>query len=304
MTLTPVCELNRPAEPASLSSLTFVSNGVYWAATDWHPALYEIVIKADADGKPTDIEITRKCAIDGGKDVEGMARDPLRGTFWAADEVFGTLSEHDAATGRRIVEVELPAIFKQTRKTYGFESLCIRPDGLEMWLANEESLLCDGPVSTPEDGTVVRLARFTRKDAADSWRAAGQWAYRTDSMTGSAPIDSCRSGLTALCALEDGTLLALEREYSFKPLPALRCRIYSIDRTGATDVTARESLAPGTPPFSPVAKTRLFDAQTGLAMYEGIAPGPVQTDGTRLIYLVSDGDKMMAKRLMTLRLTK
>ena len=304
MTLTPVCELNRPAEPASLSSLTFVSNGVYWAATDWRPAVYEIAVKSAPDGVPSGMDITLRCPIDGGKDVEGMARDPLRGTFWAADEVHRTVSEHDAANGRRLREIELPPIFQKTRMTYGFESLCIRPDGLEMWLANEESLLCDGPVSTPEGGTVVRLARFTRKNADDPWRAAGQWAYQTDAMAGSAPIDSCRSGLTALCALEDGTLLALEREYSFKPLPSLRCRIYSIDRTGATDVSDRESLAPGTLPFTPASKTRLFDAATGLAMYEGIAPGPVEADGSRLLLLVSDGDKMMAKRLMALRLKK
>ena len=99
-------------------------------------------------------------------------------------------------------------------------------------------------------------------------------------------------------------MLALEREYSFKPLPALRCRIYAIDRSQATDIAARESLAPGTLPFTPVAKTILYDADTGLAMYEGLAPGPIASDGSRLFYLISDGDKMMAKKLRVLRLSK
>ena len=304
LTLETVCEIDRPPEPESLSSLAFVSNDVYWASTDWRPKMYELTVRRAADGKPNGVSIALKCPLEGAKDVEGLAYDPLRGTFWAADEVNMTVCEYDPATGRRLGALEVPAIFSQRRLTYGFESLCIRADGLEMWLANEEALKCDGAVSTSKGGTTVRLARFVRADAKSAWRAAGQWAYVTDALAGSAPLDSCRSGLTGLCMLEDGTLLALEREYSFKPLPALRCRIYAVDRTGATDVTPIQSLAPGGDAFTPVAKQRLFDAATGLSMYEGIAAGPVAPDGSRLIYLVSDGDKMMSKRLLVLRLTK
>jgi hypothetical protein len=48
----------------------------------------------------------------------------------------------------------------------------------------------------------------------------------------------------------------------------------------------------------------LYDADTGLSMYEGLAPGPIASDGSRLFYLISDGDKMMSKRLRVLRLSK
>ena len=48
LTFTTVCELDRPDEPTSLSSLSFVSNGVYWSSTDWKPALHEIVLRQDA----------------------------------------------------------------------------------------------------------------------------------------------------------------------------------------------------------------------------------------------------------------
>lgn len=304
MSLSPVCELERPSDPASLSSLTFVSNGVYWSSTDWHPAVYEITIKKSSDGKPNGLDIVRKCQLEGAKDVEGIARDPLRGTVWAADEVKVTVCEYDPATGRRLGALDIPPVLKKTRKTFGFESLTIRADGLEMWLANEESLLCDGTISTPETGSVVRLARFIRKDGKDSWHAAGQWAYQCDKIAGSAPLNSCRSGLSDLAVLEDGTLLALEREYSFKPLPSLRCRIYSIDRTAATDISERESIAPGTPTFTPVAKTQLYDSNSGLTMYEGIAPGPIEPDGSRQLLLISDGDKMMSNRLLILKLEK
>ena len=304
LSITQICEIERPPEPTSLSSLSFVSNGTYWSSTDWTPTLYELTLDMPAGGKPANLKITEKCKLQDAQDVEGIARDPLRGTVWAADEVKVEVCEYDPATGRRIGALDIPPVFKKFRSTYGFESLSIRADGLEMWLANEETLVCDGPASTSETGATVRIARFTRKDGKDAWRAAGQWAYKCDALAGAAPLNSCRSGLADLCVLEDGTLLALEREYSFKPLPALRCRIYAIDRKGATDITARESLAPGTPPFSPMAKTMLYEVNSGLSMYEGIAPGPVEPDGSRVILLVSDGDKMMLKRIMALRLRK
>ena len=304
LSLAHVCDIDRPPEPTSLSSLTFVSNGVYWSSTDWKPALYELTFDMQKGAAPTGLKISRKCNLNGARDVEGIARDPLRGTVWVADEEKKEVCEYDPDAGKLLGKVDVPHIFSKCRRTYGFESLTIRANGLEMWLANEESLTCDGNVSNAEDGTIVRLALFTRNGGGDSWRHAGQWAYKCDKMEGSAPLNSCRSGLADLCVLEDGTMLALEREYSFKPLPALRCRIYSIDRTNATEISARESLAPGTQPFSLVGKTLLYESGTGFSMYEGIAPVPVEADGSRLILLVSDGDKMMSRTIRVLRLGK
>ena len=290
--------VDRPPAPDSLSSLTYVSNGVYWAATDWNPELFELRVDLAADGTPEKLEITRKCALLGGKDVEGLARDPLRESVWVADEGLCEVAEYDPASGKRLSEVALPEILKTTRRTFGFESLTISSDGLEMWLANEEALKGDGPVATTGKGTTVRLVRFTRSSGLSPWQAAGQWAYVTDGLAGSAPFDSCRSGLSDLCLLADGTLLALEREYSFKPWPSLRCRIYVVDRTGATEVSGRASLAPEAPSFVPVRKRLLFDANSGLANFEGLAPGPVLGEGIRTLVLVSDGGQMMARKLM------
>lgn len=302
ITLSPVCELTRPSQPESLSSLSSVGGDVFWTSTDWHPELFELILERNSDGTPSGVRITRKCALDGAVDVEGIARDPLRGTVWVADEQTMCIYEHDPVTGKRLGTLDMPPVFKKFRATYGLESLSMRPDGLELWCANEEALSCDGPVSTREHGTTVRLARFTRKDAADGWHAAGQWAYTTDSIAGTAPFRACRSGLVDLCALEDGTLLALEREYSFKPLPSLRCRIYAVDRTEATDVSTMESLASGG--FKPVGRKLLYGADTGTTMYEGLAAGPVQADGSRLLVLVSDGDKLLNRRTLVLRMAK
>ena len=295
-----VGDVVRPDEPASLSSLTFVSNGVYWSATDWKPALYELKVESDDEGRPKSVACTRKCVLQGAVDVEGIARDPLRGTVWVADERATAVCEYDPETGRRLEPVEMPPVFGNVRRDYGLESLCIRPDGLEMWFANEEALSCDGPVTTPKNGTLVRLARFVRKSGAEKWRAAGQFAYEADRMTGTALRKGCRSGLVGLCELEDGTLLALEREFSFSLLPRLCCRVYAVSIAGATDVSGMDALEGAK--FVQTTKKLLYAANTGFTMYEGIAAGPVERDGARLVHLVSDGDKKMVKKLMALRL--
>ena len=301
MSLAYVGEIDRPEDPASLSSLSFVSNGVYWSATDWRPALYELRVENGDGGRPTNLAIEKKCDLEGAKDVEGLALDPLRGTVWIADEERATVSEHDPATGRCVGMLDVPEVFRKCRRTFGFESLCIRPDGLEMWLANEESLSCDGPRSTPKSGTRVRLARFSRKSGEDKWRAAGQFAYVTEGMSGAALAKGCRSGLVGLCALEDGALLALEREFSFSLFPRICTRVFSVRTGGATDVAAMPALEGAE--FVPASKDLLYAANAGFAMYEGIAAAPVGADGSRLVYLVSDGDHAMLKKLLVLRLS-
>ena len=301
LTLDYVGDVDRPDEPASLSSLAFVSNNVFWSATDWKPALYELRVESDANGSPTSVVCKLKCNLEGATDVEGLARDPLRGTVWAADERAMSVCEFDPDTGRRLEPVAMPPVFAKFRRDYGLESLCISHDGLEMWIANEEALKCDGPVSSPKNGTRVRLARFVRKDGKDKWHAAEQFVYDADGMTGAALRKGCRSGLSGLCVLEDGTLLALEREFSFSLFPRICCRIYAIDRVGATDVSAFDALEAAS--FVPVKKKSLYAANTGFSMYEGIAAGPVGADGSRPVYLVTDGDRKMLKKLMALRLS-
>ena len=45
----------------------------------------------------------------------------------------------------------------------------------------------------------------------------------------------------------------------------------------------------------------LFET-TGLSMYEGLCLGPKLSDGTRLLVMVSDGEKKAFRSVMTLRL--
>ena len=171
-----------------------------------------------------------------------------------------------------------------------------------MWTANEQALTCDGESSDGNTtvSTVVRLTRFTRATAQADWEAAGEWAYACDPCGGS---NYAQSGLSGLCALPDGSLLALEREVSITTWG--RCRIYRITTgalAAATEISDLPSLTEADS-YTPVAKgTRLVEINgvvLNIIVYEGIALGPILNDGSRAVYLVSDGGETKTVSFLT-----
>ena len=83
-------------------------------------------------------------------------------------------------------------------------------------------------------------------------------------------------------------------------IPSFRCRVYAVDFAGATETSGFLSLMDGA--VRPVAKTRVFGARTGLAMYEGACLGPALADGARSVLLISDGDDGALNRILSLKL--
>ncbi len=303
----PVGEIARPAPPGSTSmgGIAWVSNDVYWAVTDWNPVVWEMSVPADPKtGGISGCSLSRRCVPQDALDVEAMAIDPLDGSLWIADERSNRITRHDPSTGRRMGQADLPPVMAGIRQDLGLESLAISGDGLVMWTATEEALAADGPRSTKARGSDVRLTRLSRKGAGDAWRASGQWAYLTDPIAGEPwafhSRNMSRSGLSELCLLEDGTLLALEREFSKVVIPRLRCRIYEVCLDGATDVSSAPSVAEARGLVR--AKKHLLFETKGLSMYEGMCVGPRLADGSRLLLLVSDGDSRSLSTLFALRL--
>lgn len=303
----PVGEIARPNVPgsASMGGIAWVSNNVYWAVTDWNPVVWKLELPVDLrSGRLSGCSLTRMCEPQDAVDVEAIVRDPTDGSVWVADECSCRITRHDPATGRRTGQVELPPMMDGIHKDLGLESLTISEDGLVMWTCTEESLKADGPRSTKAHGSDVRLTKLCRKGVADRWKVAGQWVYLTDSIAGGPWSikggDASRSGVSELCLLEDGTLLVLEREFSKVIIPRLRCRIYEVDFTSATDVANVESIKQVSG-LERVGKRLLFETK-GLSMYEGMCVGPKLADGSRLLVLVSDGDNRTLCTVFSLRL--
>lgn len=309
-----------------LSGLTRVAGDAYYAVRDNGGWLYALTIGVDrATGSVTNCAFTGRTRLAGRDDLECVAWDRARRRVWVGDEDDGSIRAFDPATGAERAVVAVPAVFDAFRYNRSFEALTLRPDGLEMWACNEEAFcrreaegrtakkaapvrattpdVDDGPRATRAHGTRVRLQRFTRPAPEAAWTAAGQWFYEADSVGGADFARKSRCGVSGLLCLDDGTLLALEREMSVKKgrlLPSFRCRIYAIDFAGADDVA--DVVALKATARRPVRKHRLFGANTGLAMYEGICLGPALADGSRSVLLISDGGDGAANRLLALKL--
>ena len=324
VTVTPVGEFPlsgaNPEEvaPPGLSGLTRVGGDRYYAVRDKGGFLQPMTIRVDlSTGAVTGCVFGAAVSLgkEGRRDFECVAWDEASRLVWVGDENDGAIRAFDPATGAVAKSLAVPAVYDAFRFNRSFESLSIRANGLEMWTCNEDALcradavrkdgppVDDGPRVTRAHGSVVRIQKFSRATPQAEWEPAGQWAYETDPFGGANFIGKARCGVAEMCCLDDGEVLAMEREMSVKKgemFPSFRCRIYQVDFTGATDVSKVTSLAGAE--YRPVAKKCLFGQNTGFAMYEGMCLGPRLADGSRSLLLVSDGDGGAAVRLYALKI--
>lgn len=299
-TLVPVGSVGREGGPADLSAITCVSNDTYWTASDSDGVVCELTVSVDGrSGEITGCRFGKTMRLEGCRDVEGLAFDPLTSTLWASDEAGSVVSGHRLTDGRRLHDLSLPDCYSRCRANLSLESLTIREDGLEMWTCNEAALEGDGDPSTKKTASLVRISRFVRKDCVSPWRFSGQWAYPVGRLHGGSFRGVQVRGVSDLCVLPDGTLLVLEREFSWNVIPCFRCCVCQVDFAGATDVTGLESLKDGA--VTPVRRRRLW-SDASFANYEGMCLGRRLDDGTRLLLLASDGDDNADERIYSFRL--
>ena len=295
----------RAPEPAGLSGIAYAGGDRYYAVNDSGGTLHPMTIKIDlATGAITGCVSHAAVAL-GGVDLEGVAYDPANGSVYTSDEADASIRQH-AVTGEYLGALPVPANLKAFRNNFSLESLSMRGNGLELWTCNEEALnnatlgVDDGSLSSTTQGSLVRLTRFTRSNVRAPWACSGQWAYRTDPIGGNIVPGFSRSGVADLCALPDGTLLVLEREFSSNFIYAFKSRIYHVGIDGSTHVADINSLAGAT--FTPVEKMLLWDMNTAFANFEGICLGPRLDDGSRSLVLISDGDDEAVETLFALKL--
>ncbi|MFM9958954.1 MAG: esterase-like activity of phytase family protein [Phycisphaerales bacterium] len=233
-------------------------------------------------------------SLESTRDFEGIARMPPASSGFGMGDVL--LSDEAAPPGGPGVSrwavpsgigfgnVGVPSVFGAIRANFGFESLTSGVGRLahdEVWAANEEALTVDGAASSQSAGTTVRLLRMVGGVASQ------QFAYVCDPWHGTA-ISGARSGLSDLCLLPDGRLLALERSFAFSGSGFFRTRIYLVDVSGATDVSGLASLGGGG--FTAATKTLLYSGF--LQNVEGLCVGPALTTSGEyaLIGITDDAD--------------
>ena len=294
---TEIREIRNSGFPKYLSGIAYADGDLYYSVADREGKMYPLTIKFNHSGTPAKPRFKESVTLEGARDLEAVAWDPLRKTVWAADEADASIREFDPATGRRLGNLDLPGVFRKFRPNLAFEALTISPDGLELWTANEEALSCDGATANSKGGSLVRLCRFRRADANDPWKIDGMWAYETDPTNGQAYKGFLASGVSGLMVEQGGAVYALEREFSQTLLPGFRARIYKLDLSNAEKVS--ETPFCEKKPERTVSKELVFGKATGIAMYEGCCFGPKLKDGW-LVVLCSDGDDRVAHAFLYL----
>ena len=316
--------VSRPSEGIELSGITWAGGNTYYAVNDTNASnrLYKLTIPLGSNGQISSCTVVSSVKLASSSDLEGCAYDPASGNVWVSMEGSNSsIREYDPQTGAWLRTAPLPTIFQNNmRGNFKLEALTISGDGLTMWTANEEALTCDGQISAKPrstGGTTVRLQKFTRASVRDNWTASAQYAYKTYGLNYSYGYkNNQRSGVAGLCALPNGQLLVLEREFSGTDdnsnLDSIWTGIDSsftmaivlADYSNASDVSTLPSLSQAS--YTLVSKTNLSgDINTGFANYEGICLGPRNSDGSVSLLLISDGggNSMVEKKVMSKKLT-
>ena len=272
-----VAQFDREEPGTEYSGISWVpGTDRYWVVDDGEDCAVELKMAFGGTAAPT-CAVVRTVALEGRKDAEGCAYDPLTGDLWVSDEKDSSVRAFDLSTGREKAKVELPAIYAKCRRNRSLEGLSISPDGLEMWVSNEEAMKGD-------DG-FVRITCLKRTDGKSAWKTEKTVRYKPDPVVGVKFLGKyAYSGVSGLVALGKGRLLVLERECSVKEggfFPSCRARLYELGGdTGS--------------------KTLVWEANTELANYEGICLGPELKKGCRSLVLVSDAGNSADEKIAVL----
>jgi hypothetical protein len=232
-------------------------------------------------------------------DIETIRVDPRDGSLWYGSEGNRKVGlhpfvRHADRDGRYLSTLPTPAMFNVSKEEIGsrnnmsFEALSFSSDGKSLWLGMEAALYQDGPLATPDRGSVVRITRLDR-----AGKVLGQYAYPIEPVASRpAPGREADNGVSEILAVNDHQVLVVERAgvANADGLYTNHVRIYEMETDGATDIQAIPALAGAT--YVPARKRLLLDLEKiGLPRVdniEGISWGPRLENGRRSLVLISD----------------
>lgn len=190
------------------------------------------------------------------------------------------------------------------------ESVTISPDGDRLFAAVEQPLVQDDGAATLVRGGASRLIEYRRE--GDTYTLAREFALTLDPVPHPQDIVPrwADIGIVALTALDDGSLLMLERSFVAGTRDGARASrndilISRLRLDHADDVSQVESLRDA-PLVRPAEKERLASLRDfapelpswlgTLDNFEGMALGPRLPDGSQTLVLVSDDNFNPAQR--------
>lgn len=245
------------------------------------------------------------------RDSEGIVYVPGKGFYVSAenDQQILELAEDGTATGH---DLSVPDCFSTANifPNYGFEALAYDTRQGIFWTTTEQGLRTDVTApSTPENPqpTLLRLQSFS----ADG-KPLCQYAYRTDAPITRRTPRHYAFGVPELLAVDDTTLLVMERELNVpQNYNGAKChiRIYSVNPRLGEPITDLAQPLQDMDEKKFLPKKLLYAFSTGirflgrknLANYEGMCLGPCLADGRQTILLVADSQNRAGNPLFHLK---
>jgi len=222
-------------------------------------------------------------------DMEDIAfmPSPNGGTLFVASESTSRAREYTlggSLTGR---ELSVPVCFEDIQGNRGLESLTYNNSTGLFWATSESTLRCDVDSASPSSHAVLRLQSFDR-----SLQPLAQYRYMIDEPGRQSRCRWYTQGVSALCALDDGALLVLEREVMVPRLfvgSRCVCKIYLVRPRAKPSQVAGDTEAEALPKMLLASWTTKANlTRCDFANYEGMCLGPRLADGSRTLLLVAD----------------
>jgi hypothetical protein len=264
---------------SDLSGLTWIAGDEFAAVSDKQRIIQRVRLEIDratgaiTGGKLGSIE---EVPVSPG-DFEGVAWVSAQKAFFVAAEE-GNSVVRFVPGARSAAVLAVPPVFANARPNLSLESLTWNDDSRVFWIANEEALATDGPLSRAAAGTLVRLQKLDAR-----FRPLAQHAWRTE--PAAFRYGQAGSGVSDLCLLPNAQLIVLERGFAEG---GLHLRLFLANFAGATDVSRRSELDGAA--LVPAGKTLLHEETTGFINFEGLTLGPPLDNGWRSLILVADSN--------------
>lgn len=161
--------------------------------------------------------------------------------------------------------MKIPDVFKKAKPNRGLEALAYNANTHLFWTTTESPL---------KEDSILRLQSF-----GDDLQPRESFSYRLDDPDSTFAGNRVH-GVSAMTALDDGSLLILEREAltTKEKLGSLvNCKIYQVNPWNSSDKHLVHEW-----------KTSISLFHQDYANYEGMCLGPKLEDGSQVILLISD----------------
>ena len=309
-------------EFGGISGMDRATDGSYWAISDDRggergtPRFYNLSIDYEATG-PVTVKVNRQTYMqreDGSifpanartVDPEAIRLAPNGNLYWSSEGNWGTTAatlfqpfvREMTTAGKFVREFKTPAIYNYVdnattggRSNKLFEALTVAPDGT-VFVANEDALVQDGPITTIQAGSVVRVTAMDPATGA----AKAQYAYQLPRIPVDAPAGAPfgpDNGLSDMLAIGNKKFIAIERAFASGIGNTIRLVLTEIT-DATTNVTSMASLA-GNAAYTPMTRKLLLEMPityqgAKLDNIEAITWGKTLPNGHRTIVLAADNN--------------